>query len=372
MLTFLSHYPENTDDARDGMSQRIAAIDSIFEDVERVYLNISFRTHKRHRVRSQGLAQAEIVNFYLHHKLINRHLRQARLVYAHTIHNAIFALPYFRYLKDKLILDLHGIVPEETLFLGHHTWARILARVEKSAVSNSQLIIAVTQRMADHLLCKYPAALCKRQILVLPNVDLRREKLSPVFPEHKAHRGLRLIYAGTVGPWQNTDLMLQTLRRVTAFHSSLRAHVYVHPESLDRLKEEVIRLRLDSHVVVASLPHDMILKEYANADAGFVLRDDILLNRVAMPTKLAEYMVSGVVPIVLSPDLGDFLSYGYRYLTIEDLCDADKLSPAALSQMRKTNFGIMAAIFKQAAEAKKVLQSVVTPSDADLRPLSHR
>jgi glycosyltransferase involved in cell wall biosynthesis len=360
MLVFLSHYPEDATDVRDGMTQRIAAIDSIFKDVERVYLTISFRRHKRRRVRTEGLVRVETLNFYLHHKIIVRYLRRARSVYVHSVHNAIFVWPYFRYLRDRFVVDLHGIVPEETAFLGKRNWARILSQVEKSSISSSRLIIAVTQKMADHVARKYSASINPSRILVLPNVELYGQTPSLLRPEQSAHDGIRLIYAGTVGAWQNTDLMLQTLQRATAIHSNLHAYVYAHPESVAKLQEEVTRLHLNSRVTVGSLPHDKILKEYESADAGFVLRDDVLLNQVAMPTKLAEYMSHGVVPIVVSPDLGDFMRYGYRYLTIEDLYDADKLKPVALLEMRATNLRIMRSICNQAAEAQRVLKSVVS------------
>lgn len=359
VIVFLSHYPEDVTDVRDGMSQRIAAIDSIFRDVERVYLSIDFRRNKRHRVRTNGRVRVDSLNWFLHHGYIVQCLRRARWVYAHSLHNAIYALPYFKYLRDKLIVDLHGIVPEETLFLGKPNWARVLGLVERSAINNSRLIVVVTQRMADHLLRKYSGRINPARIFLLPNVEFGQETTQRLSSEPRMPDKVRLIYAGTVGNWQKTDLMLQTLDRITSLHPRLTASLYVHQASVTQLQEGLMRLGLNGRVIVGSLRHNEILKEYAKMDAGFVLRDDILLNQVAMPTKLAEYMSHGVVPIVLSPDLGDFMRWGYRYLTIEDLFNADKLNPAPLHEMRVANWRIMAQISTQAAEAKKTLKSVI-------------
>jgi len=359
MLVFLSHYPGDVLDVRDGMSQRIAAIDSIFKDVERTYLHISFRGHKRQRARTQGLVRVETLNFYLHHWSIVRYLRRARFVYVHSIHNATFIAPYLKFLRNRLIVDLHGIVPEETAFLGKPAWARVLRFAEEVAVNNSRLIVVVTQRMGEHLLKKYRGDVLPSEILLLPNVEWRETGAGASRAKPTAHEGIRLIYAGTVGAWQNTDLMLRTLARVMAIRADLRACVYVHPDSVASLEGEVRRLGLNGRVTSGSLPHEQVLREYAKADAGFVLRDDILLNRVAMPTKLAEYMSYGVVPIVLSPDLGDFMRYEYRYLTIEDLYDTHKLNPTALAEMRLANFRIMESIAAQADEARRMLASMV-------------
>lgn len=51
-------------------------------------------------------------------------------------------------------------------------------------------------------------------------------------------------------------------------------------------------------------------------ETGFLLREATLFNEVATPTKLVENITYGIVPAVLSPDIGDFLQYGYRYLLI--------------------------------------------------------
>lgn len=359
MLIFIAKYPEDLLDAREGMRQRIAAIDSIFKNVQRTYLDISFRQHKRHEVRTQGLVTVETLNFFLHHKSILRHLRNARFVYVHSILNAIFIAPYINYLRNRLILDLHGVVPEEAGFRGEAVRARLLGLTERVAIRNSRLLVVVTNAMGEHLREKYLGATRPSRIVLLPNVEWRENKPSAPRDDPRMRDGIRLIYAGTMGGWQNTDLMLRTLSRVMALHPNVRAQLYVDQGSAAALQEELSRLGLSDRITSGSLEHERVLEEYTKADAGFVLRDDILLNRVAMPVKLSEYMSYGVVPIVLSPDLGDFVRHGYRYLTIDDLDHLEKLTPVALMEMRQTNYAIMDSICAQAAEARKVLGSIV-------------
>lgn len=360
MLTFIANYPEDALDARDGMSQRIAAIDSIFKNVPRTYLHISFRRHTRHRVRTQGLVRVESLNFLLHHSSIRRHLRNAQFVYVHSILNAIFIAPYLKYLRDRLILDLHGIVPEEAGFRGEVVRARLLGLTERVAVRNARLLVVVTNAMGDYVRKKYLGATTPSRVLLLPNVEWRADEPGAPRDDPGMLNGIRLIYAGTMGGWQNTDLMLRSLSTVMAFHPNVRAQLYVDPGAATALQKEVNRLGLGDRITSGSLEHERVLEEYTKADAGFVLRNDILLNRVAMPVKLSEYMSYGVIPIVFSPNLGDFVRYGYRYLTFDDLMHLEKLTPAALMEMRKTNYAIMDSICAQTAEARKVLSSFVS------------
>jgi hypothetical protein len=55
------------------------------------------------------------------------------------------------------------------------------------------------------------------------------------------------------------------------------------------------------------------------ANFGFIQREDHLLNRIANPTKLVEYLYFGMRPIVWSADIGDFVQMGYEYVSIDAL-----------------------------------------------------
>ena len=57
---------------------------------------------------------------------------------------------------------------------------------------------------------------------------------------------------------------------------------------------------------------------YEQAQYGFVLRDNIIVNNVACPTKLIDYIKYDIIPILKSPHIGDFDRYGLQYLSIED------------------------------------------------------
>jgi hypothetical protein len=81
-------------------------------------------------------------------------------------------------------------------------------------------------------------------------------------------------------------------------------------------------------------------------------------------------MTHGVVPIVLSPDIGDFLMLGYRFLTIEDLFNKDKLHPDTLEQTRAINSRVMAALSDSASEAKRTLVSFAEGRDVRFSPRS--
>jgi len=71
-------------------------------------------------------------------------------------------------------------------------------------------------------------------------------------------------------------------------------------------------------IEILSLSPEELKRYYVKAHYGFILRDDVVVNRVACPTKMIEYLNYGMIPVVLSPFVGDFDEMGYEYVKLSD------------------------------------------------------
>ena len=79
------------------------------------------------------------------------------------------------------------------------------------------------------------------------------------------------------------------------------------------------------NVDIRGVKAEELANYYKKAHYGFVLRDDIPVNNVACPTKLVEYMNYGIIPIVLSDEIGDFKDIGFENLSVNNI--VKNLSP---------------------------------------------
>lgn len=112
----------------------------------------------------------------------------------------------------------------------------------------------------------------------------------------------------------------------------------------ERANEIVSKLpNSDSVVVKSVLPKDLNLY-YSIAHYGFILRDDIVLNRVAAPTKLIEYLSYGLIPIVKTINIGDSVKMGYEYISYNE--DLNGLS----AKKSDKNEEVAAAVLRLSAE----------------------
>ena len=72
----------------------------------------------------------------------------------------------------------------------------------------------------------------------------------------------------------------------------------------ENFKEKVKKVGLKAFKIVSG-NNAFVHESLRNQDFGFLLREDILLNRVASPIKFLEYTSNGVIPIVTSC-VGDY------------------------------------------------------------------
>lgn len=346
MILFISDFP-NADNEKDGMVQRIAAIDEIVKDFKRVYLEISFRkywliTSKKY---SSKLSVIKI-NFFLYFLVIFYFAIKSKVIYVHSVYHALRILPI--YFIRPVFTDMHGVVPEELLFQKQYIKAWVFEIVERIVVKNSKCIIVVTRAMAKHFRCKYLYS--KSQFLHIPIFDIFKSALTK---KTKANK-LVVIYSGGVQKWQNVDLMIGAIKIMPC----LKYFILTPYQKTFVEKLEADFSTID--ITVATVPKKDVYAYYAKADFGFVLRSDELLNRVACPTKLVEYLSFGVVPIVLQPNIGDFEIMKYSYITLDDFINGNMPTSHEIENMQLNNAALikkMSSDFEQ--EVNKLLTQLI-------------
>lgn len=320
MLLVLANYPDEKTQ-KEGMSQRMIAVDEQLDDRPRQYLFVSHRLfwQREKETPKPGLVQYRC-NLFAHFFFILRLLRQSKTVYIHSVINVLPWLPLVPFLprRARVIVDAHGVVPEEATLGGNRTKAWLYGLSERLAMRRADMVITVTKAMETHFRQKYPQSKARYETCpILPahivgdgNVDLA------VQGEEDVH----VVYSGNAQPWQNIELMLAVIRENRS--PRIKCHILTGDIPSMRRHLEEAGLADDPHIELATVPPDALRDYYRMAHYGFILRDDITVNRVACPTKLVEYLHYGVIPIVKQPEIGDFNALGYEYIHHEDFSTA--------------------------------------------------
>lgn len=339
----------------EGWYSRIRTIDTLFTDHPRTY--VTFADHHRlgpdddpiqhgPRVRQFNLN----ANEPRHVDIFSDLFRRASLLYCHTVHLAKDILPWLP--SDKIVVDNHGIVPEEEELQGAYERAVLFADVERQVLDQVRNIVVVTRAMERHLREKYPAT--SARFIVLPII----ERYAHVRDDRR--RGpdwapARILYSGGAQQWQNVDAML---RLADACHEFGEVVFLSHdPDSFARRAAELGIA--PSRFKLTSARKDQVPGVYAAQNFGLVLRDDIAVNRVACPTKLSEYMDFGLVPVVRSPELGDFPEEGYCYLTEQELLSGFIPDRRTQNEIRRANYEVIERLAGRFATAAGVVRGLI-------------
>lgn len=205
-------------------------------------------------------------------------------------------------ISDFLLLDLigfkkqliwmQGVEPEES-YLKHHNKIKfaLLSLIEKYTLINSLGCFLVSKEMQTHLENKYRIHISEKSY-IMPCFNCEYNDNS--FLSSDKYYNNTFCYIGSLSVWQcfeQTILYYKKLENILP-HTSLKI---LTPE-IERAKILVKQYNIKNYTI-QYVKNDEITEALKDVKYGFILRDNIIVNNVATPTKLSTYISNGVIPI---------------------------------------------------------------------------
>ena len=110
-----------------------------------------------------------------------------------------------------------------------------------------------------------------------------------------------LVYSGSTAGWQSFELLSTFLTDLMGVGSDVKVLFLSKPDPNNAILQD----RFPVQVLVKWLAPEDVPRWLRACDHGIMLREETLTNKVASPTKFAEYLSAGL-PVVISQNLGDF------------------------------------------------------------------
>jgi hypothetical protein len=316
VLSVLAPVDPIAGDERDGYVQRVKAVDLMFDVATRVYIRMreECRGAPVFRQLAEKVWALEVAdNDPLGDRCLATVLGFSNAVYLHSIFGAeshSIRQAFVHYSGPKT-LDVHGCVPEEYAMRGYPKRALRFGELEREVVKRSDHIICVTHAMAAHLKTKY--APITAEFIVCP---IFTHHLSSVLPTARYDAEPRVVYAGGTQVWQQIPKMLDLIQET---HHLYRYSILTPDvDAIETgLKERGVSTEA-GRVDVRSATNEEVLHTLQASNFGLLLREANVVNRVSCPTKLIEYIGTGVIPILEGQDIGDFVQLGMRFVRLDD------------------------------------------------------
>lgn len=252
--------------------------------------------------------------------------------------------------KIRTIWDVHGSVPEEYFMYGSELGKQIGDEVESFFYHHADVIVVVNNAMKRHLMKKHGT--CNAVFVVMPifNIDIQTRHKKIDLQKGDDDQKPLIVYAGGTQKWQNISLMQSVMDQTEGKYNY---KIFVpNPDEFnagwDGCKSE--------NILVDSRSPEELAYEYASCDYGFVLRDADVVNYVACPTKIIEYIQYGIVPIMKTTEIGDFVELGMQYVSYEKCIDGELPGKEQAAQMAAENYKVLDKLYNTYIEGVRVLR----------------
>ena len=145
-----------------------------------------------------------------------------------------------------------------------------------------------------------------------------------------------ICYMGGVSVWQRISDIVQLCERISHLRSTYRFLFVVRQTELVTKIIQETDLAMEKCRVLRCL-HSEVPKYMSAADAGIIMRHDIVVNNVACPIKIGEYLGCGL-PVILTRGIGDY-SKTIPEAGVGILLDEDSnMAQQVVSFMEQPNF----------------------------------
>ncbi len=195
----------------------------------------------------------------------------------------------------KVVCWYQGIMPEE-LFINYHKKDKSLKIAlwtvfELISLKFNFFSIFVSNKMKVHYEEKYKLDF-KNRFYIMPcfNLDINRR----AFEEPNKFKKPTFLYAGTMSDWQCIDQMLILYMEIE--HNIPDSKLFLFTPDIEIARQYVEKYQI-KNVVIDYKPYKQLSEEIKKYKYGFIIREDIEMNRVATPTKMNSYLANGIIPI---------------------------------------------------------------------------
>lgn len=227
------------------------------------------------------------------------------IVCCEALPSAVCAYNTVKKFGNKLIFDCHGTAPDEA-YLYHPNligklYASWLRLQQKKIVENSDLIITVSKKQYNCFNTSKPYVL----LPMLPAQQFLLDKNDKAAVRKKLgipSDAVTFCYSGQNQKWQMSEKTIEYYKKIETTMSN--AFLLILTGNIDEFKALCKKYDV-KHFTINKVPYNEMPYYLDAADYGFCLRENHIINLVASPTKVLEYLSRNIVPII-TPYVGDF------------------------------------------------------------------
>lgn len=197
------------------------------------------------------------------------------------------SLPYLFYakffLRKKIVLEMHGFIEEEWLFVGHISRVRYwLKKIIFAALYFSCDLITTSSDTATKILQKFNSNVVT--IFCVPDLDFFNPKALSGGYVQRLPGDIVIGYAGNSRVWQGVPFLIESFKKLTQINSSFR--LFLLSSDIESQDNERIQ-------IIKGLPFTEVPRALIDCDILVIPRPQNIVNFLSFPSKIIDYMSLG-------------------------------------------------------------------------------
>ena len=255
--------------------------------------NIELKIFKKSMGNKQSLLRF-IIDILRAMPVILKECRNSDKIHVRSYGPMLLAIVSKYLFKKKVIFDVRGMLPEETLEVNGHKRNgikfKLLKRYERFIFKHCDDIISVSHKMAELIALEY-----SRESLVIPNPAMSNQDSAA------SNREYDLVYAGSNQEWHCPDLTLELLQGYLELYGSRKCLII---SNLPEFWRSRINPLYHERLTVVSASQSDVSGYLSRAKIGICLIRNSFAKSVCMPVKFNEYVAAGC-KVVVNENIGD-------------------------------------------------------------------
>lgn len=230
-------------------------------------------------------------------------------------------------IKKPIISDLRGALVEEIKHSNHkhaNFYAKQALKNERFIFNNKPFFFFMSENMRRYYRDTYQFSI--EDTAIFPTLVNEKYFYPSQIYRDKIREELEIkdkfvyAYVGGAAYWQNIDKILVSFNQEAKKDSKLFLMFITNDPDI---ANDIIKThKLDySNIKVLSLPYEEVGKYLNASDAGIIIRDDNILNNVASPTKINEYLAVGIKVVDKLNQIGhiDYFKDDLLYMPVKKI-----------------------------------------------------
>ncbi len=233
-----------------------------------------------------------------------------KIVHARSYVASVVALVLKKFLGVYFIFDMRGFWADERVDGG--LWPknsylfRVSKRLEKSFLLNSDMVVSLTNKAVQemqkfsYLKEKIPQF---KVITTCTDLELFKPRTYIDKIQNQAH-SLTIGYVGSVGTWYLFEEALDYFKLIKEVVPDARLHI-INKGDHDHIHKCLKKIGIDQKsVIIEGKDYIGVAQAMQSMDAGLFIIKPVYSKIASMPTKLGEFLGSGV-PCICNSKVGD-------------------------------------------------------------------